>query len=250
MMAAPAAAAFDKLAKEYDTLWSFSAIGREQRAAVWRQIDPLFHAGDRVLDIGCGTGVDASHLLERGSKVYAIDASREMVRMARSRGVDAHHLPAEALEFLEGEFDGAISNFGALNCVHDLSPVARALGRLVRVGRHVAICLAGPCCGWEMAHFIARGQLAKAFRRWNRSGCDTALGVHVDYPSVSRLARAFQPDFRLRGWSGIGLSVPPSYVGGISERNITRLAAVDRRLAHLPIFRGFADHRLLVFQRV
>ena len=143
MTASAAGAAFDQLAERYDTLWSETAIGRAQRAAVWRRIDLLFQAGDRVLDVGCGTGVDAIHLMERGVRVYAIDASREMARMARARGVDARQLAAEALEELTGEFDGAFSNFGAMNCVSDLEEVARALGRLVRVGGYAAICLAG-----------------------------------------------------------------------------------------------------------
>jgi SAM-dependent methyltransferase len=250
MIVVQAGPAFDQLAERYDVLWSESAIGQQQRAAVWRRIDPLFHAGDRVLDIGCGTGVDGRHLIERGIEVCGIDASKEMVRVARSRGVDANHMAAEDLGSLAGEFDGAISNFGGLNCVSDLRTVARALGRLIRLGGHVAICLAGPCCAWETAHYFARGEFSKAIRRWNPRGCDASIGVHVDYPSVRGLVRVFRQDFRLTGWYGIGLCVPPSYVDGISETNIERLAALDRRLAHLPALRALADHRLLLFRRV
>lgn len=249
-MIAQAGAAFDQLAARYDELWSETAIGRQQRAAVWGRIDPLFRGGCRVLEIGCGTGMDAIHLMERGVAVYAIDASKEMVRMARLRGVDAHHLEAEDLGLVSGTFDGAISNFGALNCVSDLDGVAPALGRLVRSGGHVAICVAGTCCAWETVHYLVRGEYSKAFRRWNPRGCDASIGVHVNYPSVRRLARVFRQDFRLSRWYGIGLCVPPSYVSGISETNIGRLAAIDRRLAHQPALRAFADHRLLVFQRV
>jgi SAM-dependent methyltransferase len=249
MIVAPVGAAFDKLAERYDALWSESAIGRQQRAAVWRWVDNLFHSGERVLDIGCGTGVDAGHLTERGIRVFAIDASTEMVRLARARGVDAHHLAAEALIDFTGEFDGAISNFGALNCVSNLEGVAQALGRLIRIGGHAAICLAGRCCAWETVHYLLRRRFAKAFRRWS-GGCEAALGVHVVYPSVRDLVRQFRDHFRLIRWYGIGLCVPPSYIEGISTGTIARLAAVDRRLAHRAVFRALADHRLFVFQRV
>lgn len=249
-MATAAGAAFDKLAERYDALWSDSAIGRGQRATVWRHIDSLFGARDRVLDVGCGTGVDAVHLMQRGIDVVAIDASQEMVRVARARGVAARHLPAEALGELTGEFDGAISNFGALNCVRDLDSAARALGRLVRVGGHAAICLAGPCCAWEMLHYTGQGNFRKAFRRWNPRGSEASLGVHVEYPSVRHLARVFRPDFRLTNWCGVGLFVPPSYVEGISDEAISQLAAADLRLADKPFLRSLADHRLLVFQRI
>ncbi len=250
MTLAPAGAAFDQLAQRYDDLWSESAVGRRQRAAVWTRIDPLFRAGDRVLDIGCGTGIDALHLMAAGVSVSGIDASGEMVRIARSRGVNAQQLPAEDLGSMREQFDGAVSNFGALNCVPDLGAVARALGRLVRLGGHVAICLVGPCCAWETAHYLVRGKLSKACRRWDPRGCDASIGVHVDYPTVGRLARIFRQDFCLTAWYGIGLFVPPSFVGGISETNIDRLAAVDRRLGHRAGLRAFADHRLLVFRRV
>jgi SAM-dependent methyltransferase len=250
MIASTAGAGFDRLAERYDALWSQSAIGLHQRAAVWRCVDPLFHSGDRVLDLGCGTGVDAAHLIRRGIEVCGIDASQAMVRLARARGVDARHLPVEALANLEGLFDGALSNFGALNCVSDLETVVLALGRLVRPRGHVAICVAGPCCAWETAHFLLRRKPAKAFRRWNPAGAEASLGVHVEYPSVRRFKRLFRHDFRLIRWCGIGLCVPPSYVEGVSETTVARLAAADRRLAHWPVLRAIADHRLLVFQRI
>jgi SAM-dependent methyltransferase len=250
MIASVAGAAFDKLADRYDRLWSETAIGREQRTAVWRRIDPLFDAGNRVLDLGCGTGVDARHLIERGVEVSGIDASKEMVRVARARGVDARQLPVEALGELRGEFDGIISNFGALNCVSDLESVARALGHLIRAGGYAAICLAGRCCAWETVHYLSRMEFRRAFRRWNPKGSEASLGVHVEYPSIRELVRLFRPDFRLLGWYGIGLCVPPSYVSGLSETRLTRLAAVDRRFAHRRVLRALADHRLVVFQRV
>src|SRR5215208_5404891 len=111
------AVGFDRLAPKYDALWSDSPIGRSQRQAVWRRIDPLFSRGDRVLDLGCGTGVDAAHLMARGIHLYGVDASMEMVRLARVRGVTADVLPLEDLDALAGPYDGAISNFGVLNCV-------------------------------------------------------------------------------------------------------------------------------------
>ena len=50
-------------------------------------------------------------------------------------------------------------------------------------------------------------------------------------------------------WRGIGLAVPPSYVTGLSDGVIRKLDAFDRRVAHWPGLRGFADHRFLVFVR-
>lgn len=250
MTASPAGLAFDRVADRYDALWSETAIGRQQRLAVWQCADRLFARGSRVLDFGCGSGVDAVHLMQAGVEVVGIDASAEMVRLARARGVNARRLDIEELDGIDGLFDGALSDFGALNCVSDLMPVARSLGRLIRSGGHVALCVLGRSCVWEMAHFLRRGHWAKAFRRYRRGACASSLGVRVYYHSAEQIRRAFAPQFQLVDWRGIGVCVPPSYVSTLSARAIGRAASMDRRLAGLPLLRGLGDHRLFVFRRI
>jgi hypothetical protein len=172
-----------------------------------------------------------------------------MARIARQRGVSTLQLPIERLAHLDDSFDGAISNFGALNCVQPLRPVARQLARLIKSGGYLAICLMGKCCAWEICHFLSRLEVKEAFRRIPPSGATTSLSVRVYYPSIRKIKRAFQPEFRLRQWSGIGLFVPPSYIKGVSARTVRRLAAWDRHIASWPVVRALADHRLLVFTR-
>jgi len=242
--------AFDQVADQYDASWSETAIGRAQREAVWREVDPLFKPGDRILDLGCGTGIDALHFESLGVGVYGIDASAEMVRIARSRGVNAWQqaFPCGPRLSRSARFDGAFSNFGALNCIADLLSVSGALARLVRPQGYLAICLMSRCCAWEILHYLGRLKPAKAFRRWPPAGSQASIGVHVYYPSLPQIIHAFRPDFRLIRWRGIGLCVPPSYIN-LPDAIVARLASADRRLAHLPLLRALADHRLLIFQR-
>ena len=133
--------AFNALAARYDELWSRSTIGRLQREAVWRRLDTLFRPGDSLLDLGCGPGDDALHFMHSGMRVRAIDSSSEMVRIARGRGVDATRLAIEELRGLKGVFDGAISNFGPLNCIRSLDRIRGPLARLIRPGGYLALCL-------------------------------------------------------------------------------------------------------------
>jgi hypothetical protein len=139
---------------------------------------------------------------------------------------------AENLAGLRETFDGAISNFGALNCVEDLASFARSLAPRIRPGGRAAICVIGRFCAWEMLY------PRKAFRRLpGRAG-------EVYYPTVRQLRADFAPHFELRSWSGIGMLVPPSYVK--LPAGAVRLLA---RLDHMAFLRSMADHRLLIFER-
>ena len=75
------------------------------------------------------------------------------------------------------------------------------------------------------------------------------LSVQVYYPSVRQLREALLPDFSLVEWSGVGVLIPPSYVTGLSNRSLTRLAGYERRIARMPLFRTLSDHRLLILIR-
>jgi ubiquinone/menaquinone biosynthesis C-methylase UbiE len=274
---APAPRHFDHLAARYDALWTTTAIGRAQRDLVWRDVDTLFQSGERILDVGCGTGEDAAHFAARGVTVYATDASPAMVQVAKARGgFTAAVCSAEELAQIGGTFDGAISNFGALNCVASLPAVADSLAGLVRPGGRVAICMLGRFCAWETLYYGARWQWCKALRRWcgraqlvgqvgnlrrvgNPPGagcqparripsCPTEQSLTVYYPTVPEVRAAFAPDFQLQGWTGIGLCVPPSYVK-LPAALVACLAACDQVLARLPLLRALADHRLFLLVR-
>jgi hypothetical protein len=158
-------------------------------------------------------------------------------------------LKAEDLDCMSGNFDGAISNFGVLNCIDELQHLASNLRRLIRPGGHVALCIMGRCCAWEVCHFLRRRQLRKAFRRFS-SEASTSLGIDVQYPPTRTLRQAFRNGFSLVRWYGIGLFVPPSYISGVSEATVLKLARLDGQFGHWPLLRGLADHRLYLFQRV
>jgi ubiquinone/menaquinone biosynthesis C-methylase UbiE len=260
------AAPFDAIAERYDETFTTSKVGRAQRASVWKELERVFRPGNRVLEIGCGTGVDASFLAERGVTVVACDSSPQMIAVATRRvketgkgsSVVPHLLAAEDIASLqnEGSFDGAFSNFGALNCVEDLQQFARDLAILLKPGTTALLCWMGRCCLWEIAWYLAQGKPGKALRRFHRGGVTARLAegatVRVRYPSVRLLTRTFAPEFRLVSIKGIGVSVPPSYLETRANR-FPRLFELsmqaDSLLGRCPGVRALADHVLLEFRR-
>ncbi len=257
---------FDAVANRYDETFTSSVIGRVQRAPVWREIEKTFRSGDRILEIGCGTGVDACFLAERNIRVVACDVSVQMIDVAthriQQRGLqklvrplvlraeDIADLPAGEL------FDGALSNFGALNCVDDLNRVARGLARLLKPGATAMLCWMGPRCMWEMLWYLGRWNRTKAFRRFNPAGVSARVAngafVRVRYPSVTTVAGSFAPEFRVKSIRGIGVAVPPSFVEPWARRHprfLQLCEQFDSWLGTCPGIRSLGDHVLVRLQR-
>lgn len=253
---------FDELASSYDETFSRSVLGRRFREAVWAHLDGAFGPGDRVLDLGCGTGEDALHLARRGVRVFGIDASPTMVRRARRKasraGLDGRvivaraaieELPSLALE--AAPFDGVVSNFGALNCVEDLEAVARTLAERTRPGARVFLCVMGRFVPWEWVWYLLRGRPGDAFRRL-RPGGATWRGVRVRYPTPGGVARAFSDHFEARRPVAVGALLPPTYAETWALRHprlIGILARAERRAEKVPPLPHLADHFLVELSR-
>ncbi|HXO21658.1 MAG TPA: class I SAM-dependent methyltransferase [Thermoanaerobaculia bacterium] len=249
------------MAEGYDSGFTESAVGTLMRRAVWRRTDAVWGPGDRVLELNCGTGEDAVHLARRGVRVVATDVSEAMLERARAKVAAAgvEHLVEVrrmAIEELGGgtaaaAFDGALSNFGGLNCVADLAPMARALASCLRPGGMAALCLMGPFVPWEWVWFLGRGRLGEAFRRL-RPGGARWRGLTIRYPSIRAARRALAPAFRLRRAAAVGALLPPTYAEGWARahpRWLARLDRWERRCETWPPLPWLADHYLLELER-
>ena len=93
-------------------------------------------AGDRVLDVACGTGNAALLAAARGADVVGVDSSERLVAVARQRaqqaGLFAEFVVGDALVLPVGdaEFDVVLSVFGvifAADPAQAVSEVARVL---------------------------------------------------------------------------------------------------------------------------
>ena len=262
--------AFDARADQFDGRYGQWLSVAAQRRAVQRYLLRAFPAGSHLLELGGGTGEDALFLLEHGHTVTLTDGSPRMVELAtakiRAAGYDderarveqvvierLEEFTARALTAGRAPYDGAYSNFAALNCLPDLAILAASLARLLRPGAACMLVVFGTrSIGEVIVELIQRDPQA-AFRRFRRGPAPARLGgehFHVWYPNRREVARALAPWFELRHAHGIGVLVPPSAAEPwISQfpRVIRALEAADRLLSR-PLA-VLADHVLLHFER-
>lgn len=256
---------WDKAAETYEKRFSGTTVGKIRRESVWRDLERVFSPGQRVLEISCGTGIDAVFLARRGVQVLGCDISPRMIEMARDLAArdtllhppDFRILATEHLSTLapEAPFEGAFSNFSGLNCVEDLSQVARTLSQLLKPQGRLLICMMGRFVPLEILWFLAHGNLQRAFIRLRepRTDCTATKGIIIRRHSVAQIKQQMKPAFRLVGWKGIGIVVPPSYAEDFANRHtdlIRLLAKIDRQIGTLPVIRGMADCVLLEFEKV
>jgi ubiquinone/menaquinone biosynthesis C-methylase UbiE len=257
--------AFEALADQYDSTFTHTLIGQELRQIVWRNLSDTFHRGAQVWELNCGTGEDAIWMARREIRVLASDGSPAMLETA-ARKAAAHQL-SDRIEFLlydfahpaagppDAEFDGVLSNFGGLNCISDLRPLATVLARSIKPGGHLIVVVMGRWCAWEILWHLLHLQPRRAFRRLARKGTEGRIGsrkVWVWYPSAKALRRTFAPDFQIRRIVGLGVFLPPSYLHPVvaGRRGLFRLLyrLENSRASTMPL-RFFGDHILYDFER-
>ncbi|MDB4916754.1 MAG: type 11 methyltransferase [Gemmatimonadetes bacterium] len=256
----PAAAAFDAIAERFDTRFGAWASVAAQRRAVRSLLLSAFPRGARVVEVGGGTGEDAGWLMRQGRSVLLTDASPSMVRIANDK-LRAHGTPSAQIVAAEQigsmardeQFDGAFSNFAALNCVSDLDAVARGLAGIIRPGGKAMLVLFGVCAPGEWLVQLLRGDLRAATRRFSRGDVRARLGgreFSVRYHRTADIQRAMSPWFTLCARRGIGVCVPPSGAEPWISAHPRLLALLER--LDLSLSRPLAllgDHVLFEFQR-
>ncbi|HSZ07371.1 MAG TPA: class I SAM-dependent methyltransferase [Steroidobacteraceae bacterium] len=257
--------AFDSVAADYDGPRGNNDMIQDMRTEMWRWLDATFARGSRLIDLGCGTGLDAARMAREGFHVTATDWSPQMIQrtlervqaeqltgQVRSVAVGAHELSRLTDD---GAYDGAYSNLGPLNCVPDLADVSRECARLLKPGGALVFTVIGRFCPWEIAHYLRLRRWARATVRFSRRSVPVGMNNHTiwtRYYGPREFYRAFKRDFTLERHRGLCVFAPPPYLTHVRDRYprcYRWLWRMDQSVSGWPLLRQMGDHFLIVMKK-
>ncbi len=268
---------FDIHAANYDETFSNTPIGLLQRNKV-KQSLKKFLVGSRplrILEINCGTGVDAFWLASQANEVIATDASHEMIKICKSK-LDAFNKGADngsqnpvslpdfvvcdfrdlRNKFENLSFDLIFSDFGGLNCIgpDELKELSKDLYRLLRPDGQLVTVVMGRKCLWERMYFLLKGKNSIANRRKSIHPIEANMDNDIQstwYYSPREFFSLFETEFLPVFQKPIGLFLPPSYLSLFFSNKpllLKSLSAFENLFAH-PSFADYADHFLLAMRK-
>ncbi len=129
---------FGPIARDYERWAAVLSLYQDPR---WRQamIEGLeLRAGERLLDVACGTGSVARLASARGCDVVALDQSGDMLEQARSARLSVVRATAEHLPVPNGAFDALTFTY-LLRYVADPAACMRELVRVLRPGGRIGM---------------------------------------------------------------------------------------------------------------
>lgn len=243
--APPVQVAYDRIASDYDRQVEGDAWIRER---LWQRYVTLFRPGDKVLDVSCGTGIDAAFLALSGISVTAIDISPEMIARCRERAVDGeigHLINTLVLDYAEiqrlphASFDGIISAFAGLNTSPDLACFARDAAELLRPNGRLIVHMLNQLSLWEWLSLVAHGRWREASALGRMTQRTFNIGrlpiIHTLYFPLAAYQQAFATDFVLERGYALGVLRPPHTMRRIPKPLVRTLSLLETRLGkHRP----------------
>ncbi len=249
------AAAYDALAADYNR-----EIHPDQwmRKVLWRRYNRLFRAGDRVLDVACGTGLDMLYLARRGARMTGIDVSARMIAELESEAerqglrerMQLHVADVAELTNWPGNyFHGILSAFAGLNTVHDLRGFAADAARLLLPRGRMVVHMLTPGCLWERRQ-RSRQEGSTAAEEYFRRRMRTV--VVANHPIRHRIVfpgeayrRYFEPHFHLRRCYGLGFLLPRRTMGRLPAAVARLVGGSEAVLGSLDPFRSRSRYLVL-----
>jgi SAM-dependent methyltransferase len=189
-------------------------IAARSRYAPWMAgaLDYAGAAGQDVLDVGCGQGIDLAQLAMAGARAVGIDLTPRHVELAKQHlaaiGLEARveRGDAEGLRFADASFDRVLSN-GVLHHTPDIEAALREILRVLRHGGEARIVVYNKrsfhyWIDQVLAHGVIQGGIVR------EGGMQGVLARWVEHSTAGArpLVRVYTPRATRRLMEGAGFT--------------------------------------------
>lgn len=113
----------------------------EYGSSLLQVLDPK--AGERILDLGCGTGELVNEIHSLGASVIGIDADAQMIDRAQSQFPDCEFMVGDARSFVLDEPVDAVFSNAALHWIPEAERSVMAISRALKPGARFVAELGG-----------------------------------------------------------------------------------------------------------
>lgn len=198
------------------------------------------YCGDRVLEVGCGTGLILERLERRSQQAVGLDLSRGMLAHARSKELTVVQGAADALPFADASFDTVVS-FKVLPHVQPIRQALQELARVTAPGGHLLL---------EFYNVYSLRGVIKRLKQPTAIGAafnDEDVFTRLDSPA--RMRSYLPAELRLLGVRGVRVITPVAQLhrlpllGPLAGR-------AERWAADAPGLRWLGGFLILILQKV
>ena len=208
---------FGRMAEIYDANETDNNVIKIMRTKFRSLVIDTFPPPAQMLEINCGSGLDAHYFAGKGYNVLATDISEEMinsaVRKSHLSNLQFAQLNYNELEKLNGaKFHCIISNYGGLNCTDNIFPMSKKISDLLYPGGCFIAAIMPRFFLWEFL-LLFKGEFKRALRRIKPGGTYANIGsekIFVRYYSPRFIIKAFKKEFYPVKTNALRILAPPS----------------------------------------
>lgn len=254
--------AFSKQSAVFDTLYKENKLSDYLRSKFREEIVSHLKSHSQLLELNCGTGLDAIYFAEKGHCLLATDNAPGMLAQLDRKVVEKNlggQIKTFRCSFHEihkiqnKKFDHIISNFGGLNCTDNLKDVLIQLAPLLNDSGKITLMVMPKICPWELI-MAFKGNFKTAFRRFKKNTPAHIEGVHFlcYYYNPSYITHVLKRDFDLLTLKGIFITVPPEFYENFVDRYprlFKILSRIDKAICSVFPFTSWCDHYMITLQK-
>lgn len=261
-------AEFDGIAPDYDHHIYDNPVNSLLRERSLRLLNSVFKDGERLLEVGCGTGTETVELLRAGHEIVAADISQNMLNALRDKAaregltsrltlvkINAENIGMLVKDYGDASFGGIYSTYGAINCVHRINVLPSGFHALLARNGHLVMGVYNRLCLSEILGYAAKLKIRNSVSRLRSMALEGESRFCIDVYAYTfmEIRKIFMEFFTPEYLEGVPVIIPPSnFVNYIDKflRRFDRIKAIDYRLGTKWPFSLLGDHFLTVMKPI